>query len=68
MFVGKAGAYPIETPWRFSTLGQAPVLALKQLTRLERLASSSHCSLLRKFVTCDRKFFILSAQVTLKMI
>ncbi len=38
MFVGKAGAYPIEVPFRRSTLGQAPGLAHKQLHRLERLA------------------------------
>ncbi len=26
MFVGKEGAYPIEEPFRCSTLGQAPLL------------------------------------------
>jgi hypothetical protein len=30
MFVGKAGAYPIEEPFGSSTLGWAPALAHKQ--------------------------------------
>ncbi len=30
MFVGKAGAYPIEEPLMYSTLGQAPARAHKQ--------------------------------------
>jgi hypothetical protein len=55
--VGKAGAYSSETPFMCSTLGQAPGLALKQLTRLERLAKSKHSSLLQKFITYGRKMF-----------
>ncbi len=57
MFVGKAGAYPIEEPFRFSTLGQAPGFAHKQYTRLERLVGEKHSSLLQKFVSYGRKKF-----------
>jgi hypothetical protein len=40
-----------------STLGEAPGLAHKQKTKLERLARYKHSSLLRKFVTYGRKKF-----------
>ncbi len=56
-FVGKAGAYPIEEPFRCSTLRQAPGLAHKQQTGLERLARDKPFSLLRKFVIYSRKKF-----------
>jgi len=45
MFAGKAGAYPSEAPFRFSTLGEAPGLAQRQETRLERLARDKHSQL-----------------------
>ncbi len=50
MFAGKAVAYPIEAPFSYSTLGQAP-----SLTRLGRLAMEKHSSLLQKVVTYGRK-------------
>jgi hypothetical protein len=59
-FVGKAGAYPSKTPFRCSTLRLAPGLAHKQYTRLERLVRSECSTLLRKFVTYDRKMFYKS--------
>ncbi len=40
MFVGKAGAKPIEEPFKFSTLGQAPDPAHKQQTQLEKLVKA----------------------------
>jgi hypothetical protein len=46
MFVGKAGVYLIEAPFRCFTLGKAPGLIHKHLTRLERLATDKHSSLL----------------------
>ncbi len=55
VFVGKAGAYSSETPFR------PPGLAHKQLTRLEGLARSKHSSLILKLVTYDRKSFITLA-------
>ncbi len=57
MFVGKARTYPNEAPFRCSTLGLAPGLALKQYTRLERLARDKHPGLLQKFVSYGRKKF-----------
>ena len=57
MFVGKARTYPIEAPFRCSTLRLAPGLALKQKPRLERLARGKHSSLLRKYVNYGRKKF-----------
>ena len=44
MFVGKEGAYPIEEPFRCSTLGYSPGLAGKA-------CHDKHSSLLQKFVT-----------------
>jgi hypothetical protein len=57
MFVGKAGAYPIEEPFRYSTLGYAPGLAHKQSTRLEKLVRGKHFSLSRKFLNYGQKSF-----------
>jgi hypothetical protein len=57
MFVGKAEDHPIEESFRCSALGQAPGLALKQKTRLERLARDKNSSLLRKFVNYGREKF-----------
>jgi hypothetical protein len=57
VFVGKAGVYQSETPFRSSTPGKAPGLAHKQWTRLERLARSKHSSLLQEFSTYSRKKF-----------
>ncbi len=51
MFVGKAGAYPIQEPFRCYTLGQ------NTHTRLERLTRDKHSSLLRKFVNFGQKKF-----------
>ncbi len=65
MFVGKAGAYPIEEPFRCSTLGLAPGLADKQKTRLERLARDKHSRLIRKFVNHGQKILITLARGTL---
>ncbi len=42
-----------------STLGQAPGLAPKHQTRLERLTRDKHSSLLQKYVNYDRKSFIV---------
>jgi hypothetical protein len=57
MFVGEAGAYLIDEPFKCATLEQAPGLAHKQLTRLERLAKDEHSSLLQNFVTYSHKKF-----------
>ncbi len=61
MFAGNDRAFPIEAPFRCSTLGQAPGLAHKHQTMLERLATDKHSSLLRIFVNYGRKFFITLA-------
>ncbi len=50
VFAGKNGAYPSEAPFSCSTLGYTPDLTHKHLTRLERLASDKHSSLLQKSV------------------
>ncbi len=42
VFAGKAGAYPSEAPFRYSTLGQATGLTYKHQTRLKRLARDKH--------------------------
>ncbi len=57
MFAGKAGAYPIEAPFKCSILGEAPGLAHSQYTRLERLVMSKPSSLIQKFVTYGRSEF-----------
>ncbi len=58
VFVGVAGAYPSETPFRSSILRQAPGLAHKQLTKLEMLARSKHSSeLFTKIRNLDSKKF-----------
>ncbi len=46
MFASKAGAYPNEAPYGYSTLGQDPDIA----QRLERLDMDKRSSLLRTFV------------------
>ncbi len=46
MFAVKAGAYLSKAPFRCSTLGQDPGLTHKHQTRLERLASDKHSSLI----------------------
>ncbi len=48
MLVGKARAYPNATPFRCSTLGYAPGLTRKHLTRLERLARDKGSSYYEK--------------------
>ncbi len=65
MFAIKAGAYMNESPFRCSTLGYAPGLTHKHLTRLERVAKNKHSSLLQKSVNYDRKIFIGLAPVYL---
>ncbi len=50
MFVGKAGAYLSEAPFRCSTLGLAPGLTPKHYTRLETHARGKHSCLLQKSV------------------
>jgi hypothetical protein len=50
IFVSESGAYISETPFRCSTLGQAPCLAPKHWTKLERLARDKHTSLLRTLI------------------
>ncbi len=55
MFIGKARAYPIEEPSRFSTLGKAADLAHKQLTGLER---DHRSNLLRIILNYGQKSFI----------
>ncbi len=57
MFAGKAGAYPSEASFSYSTLGCAPDLTDKHLSRLEKLARDKHSSLLRKFVNYGQKIF-----------
>jgi hypothetical protein len=42
VFASKAGAYPSETPFRCSTLGQTPGLAHKQYTMLKRPYRDKH--------------------------
>jgi hypothetical protein len=61
MFASKAGAYPSESPFRYSTLRWVPVLTLKHETRLERLAKEKHPKLLGIFVNGGcKKFYKLS--------
>ncbi len=57
MFVAKAGAYPFEETFRCPILEQAPGLAYKQQTRLERLARDKHFSSLRKLKNHGNKKF-----------
>jgi hypothetical protein len=57
VFVVKAGAYPRETVFSCSNLGQATALGHKQQTWLERLARSKHSNLMQKFVTYGREKF-----------
>ncbi len=57
-FGGKARAYPIDEPYRCSTLGQALGHALKQKIRMERFARDKHSSLLQKFVNYGQISFI----------
>ncbi len=64
MFVGKAGACPNKA--RCSTLGLAPGLTYKHLTRLERLVWDKHFSLLRKSVNYGRKKFYNIGPVMIK--
>jgi hypothetical protein len=54
MFVGKAGAYPSQAPFRCSTLGEAHCPTHKHLAGLER---DKRSSLLQKFVNYGRKKF-----------
>jgi hypothetical protein len=58
MFASKDSAYPSFSPFRCSTLGLAPGLICKHLTRLERPDSYKHSSLIRAFVNYGRiKFY-----------
>ncbi len=57
VFECKAGAYPSESPFRCTTLGQVLGLAHKYETKLERLARDKKSSLLRKFVIYNCKKF-----------
>jgi hypothetical protein len=61
IFACKAKAYPSEAPFRCSTLGLAPGLTRKNLTRLERLTEDKHSGLLRKSVITAVKSFIVQA-------
>jgi hypothetical protein len=54
MFVGKAGTYPSEAPFKGYTLGQASDLTHKYHTRLERPASDKHSNLIQIFVNYGR--------------
>jgi hypothetical protein len=56
MFIGKARAYPIEEPSRFSTIGKVADLAHKQLTGLERLARHNRSNLLRIILNYGQNF------------
>ncbi len=58
MFEGEAAAYPSEAPYRCSSLGQAPVPALKLKTTVERLVRGKHSSLLQTYVCYRRENFI----------
>jgi hypothetical protein len=58
MFFDKAGAFAIEEPFSCSTLGQAPGLAHKQETRLERPATDKNSSLVLTVVDYGQKSFI----------
>ncbi len=55
MLVGKSKTFPSQEPFTCSALGQAPGLAHKQQTRLDRLARDKVSSLLQKLVNYDRK-------------
>jgi hypothetical protein len=57
MFACYTGAHLWESPFRCSTLGQAPYLTRKHLTRLERPARDKHASLLRKLINYRHKKF-----------
>ncbi len=57
MFVGKAKSLPKWSNFGFSPLGQALGLTCTQKTKIEKLASDKHSSLLRTFVNYDRKKF-----------
>ena len=58
MFVGKAGAYLSEAPFRRFTLDQAPGLTHKHKIWLEKLAKDKRSSLLLKLVSYSRKKFL----------
>jgi hypothetical protein len=63
MFVGKAGAYPVEEPFRCSTLG----FALPTINKLAgRLAKDKRSSLLQIFVKYRKKFYNISPWRDLK--
>ncbi len=65
MFASKAGANLGEALFRCSTQGQAPDLTSKHLTRLEKLASDKHFSLLQTFVNYGReKFYNIEPNLT----
>ncbi len=51
----RLGPTQMKCLFRYSTLGQAPGLAHKHQTRLERLVRDKRSSLLRKHVTYGRK-------------
>ncbi len=51
----------LPAPFRCSTLGYAPGLTRKHLTRLGRLARDKHSSLLQKSVNFGRKKFFVHA-------
>jgi hypothetical protein len=57
MFIVKTWVYPIEEPFRCSTLGLAPGLAHIPYSMLERLSMDKHSSLLRKFLNHGQKKF-----------
>ncbi len=63
MFASKVGAYLSETPFKCSTFGWAPCHTHKHWTRLERLASDKHSSLLPTIVNYRRNFIITLAPI-----
>ncbi len=60
MFVGKAGAYPSEAR------SDAPKLAYKYLTRLERPPRDKHSSLLQSFINYGCLKFYTNGPLTMK--
>jgi len=54
-FESKAAAYPSEAPIMCSTLRYAPGHTSKRTTKLERIATDKHSSLLKTFINYGRE-------------
>ncbi len=55
LMFAQTGAYPSEEPFKYSNIGQAPILIRKRQTWVERPAWHKRPSLLQKFVNYSGK-------------